>query len=66
MEKKNSQRHIVKFSLNRDCLVDETSDPLIKRIQQEREECLKKGLALLSETLSNLTPQQREVFQLKE
>lgn len=60
------QRHIAKFSLNGDSLVDETSDPLFKRILQEREDCFRKGLALLSEALSNLTPQQREIFQLKE
>ena len=63
---KSIQRHIVKYALNGDKLVDETSDPLIKRILQEREDCFKKGLALLSEALSNLTPQQREIFQLKE
>lgn len=63
---KNIQRHIAKFSLNGDSLIDETSDPLIKRILQEREECFKKGLALLSEALSTLTPQQRDIFQLKD
>lgn len=63
---KNIHRHIAKYSLNGDSLIDETSDPLIKRILQEREECFKKGLALLSEALSTLTPQQREVFQLKD
>ncbi|MDE6947330.1 MAG: sigma-70 family RNA polymerase sigma factor [Anaeroplasmataceae bacterium] len=63
---KNIHRHIAKFSLNGDSLMDETSDPLIKRILQEREDCFRKGLALLSEALSNLTPQQREIFQLKE
>lgn len=63
---KNIQRHIAKFSLNGDSLIDETSDPLIKRILQEREECFKKGLALLSEALSNLTPQQRDIFQMKD
>lgn len=63
---KNIQRHIAKFSLNGDSLLDETSDPLLKRILQEREECFKKGLALLSEALSNLTSQQREIFQLRE
>lgn len=63
---KNIQRHIAKFSLNGDSLIDETSDPLIKRILLEREQAFKKGLALLSEALSTLTPQQREIFQLKE
>lgn len=63
---KNIHRHIAKFSLNGDRLVDETSDPLIKRILLEREQAFKKGLALLSEALSTLTPQQREIFQLKE
>lgn len=63
---KSIQRHIAKFSLNSDSLIDETSDPLIKRILQEREECFKKGLALLSEALATLTPQQREIFQLKD
>lgn len=63
---KTIQRHIAKFSLNGDSLMDETSDPLLKRILQEREECFRKGLALLSEALSNLTSQQREIFQLRE
>ena len=62
---KSIQRHIVKHSLNGDSLVDETSNPLFKRILQEREECFNKGLALLSEALSTLTTQQREVFQLR-
>ena len=51
--------------MNGDSLVDETSDPLFKRILQEREECFNKGLALLSEALATLTTQQREVFQLR-
>ena len=32
----------------------------------KKEDCFRKGLALLSDALSNLTPQQREIFQLKE
>ena len=63
---KKIQRHYAKFSLNGDSLIDETTDPLFKRILQEREECFKKGLALLSDALSKLTNLQREVFELKE
>lgn len=58
---KSIQRHIVKHSLNGDSLVDETSTPLFKGILQEREECFKKRLALLSKTLNTLTDKQKEI-----
>ena len=65
---KQEQKHFTKFSLdkrNRQ-VVDETLNPMQKRIQQERDKQFSFGLAILSKALEELTPKQLEVFKLVE
>lgn len=65
---KQDQKYLSKISLDQrnQQIPDENSDPMLKRIREEKEKQFSFGLAVLSKALETLTEKQLEVFKLVE